>query len=224
MKRLFLSALIAGGLAATSGLAATFNIDFVGAAAGNEQGVEGEALFFSSTGYAGTTAGAGLLSVTGTANTTYNAYLDDLSGGKPAGMGVCKILNSNDQCNPAGDDNIQQGERLTLTFGSAVKNLTDFVFHDANHNALAGSALEFQYRERINGSPNPDWVTTSFAGIGTIAGPIDGLRFKTKGSTHTPFYVSSFTVSTVPVPAALPLILVGMGGFAFMARRKRKSA
>ena len=38
------------------------------------------------------------------------------------------------------------------------------------------------------------------------------------------FYLAAATLEPVPVPAALPLLLAGIGGLGFVARRKRKTA
>ncbi|GIT86772.1 hypothetical protein ROBYS_17880 [Roseobacter sp. OBYS 0001] len=43
-------------------------------------------------------------------------------------------------------------------------------------------------------------------------------------ATNDAFVIDGATISAVPVPAALPLLLAGIGGLGFMARRKRKAA
>jgi len=102
--------------------AATF--DFVGYAAGNEGGYP--------SGFTVTED-----SITLTATGKYGqgeayAYLDDLSGGREAGLGVCQKLDGGNQCSPSSDDNVTKGETLILNFGQTV-NLETLNLSNGNH-------------------------------------------------------------------------------------------
>jgi len=60
------------------------------------------------------------------------AYLDDLSGGREAGLGVCQKLDGGNQCSPSSDDNVTKGETLILNFGQTV-NLETLNLSNGNH-------------------------------------------------------------------------------------------
>lgn len=84
-------------------------ISFIDEAAGNERGLANSGDFIN----------YGDVTVTFSANETYHPYFDDLSGGKPAGLGVCKVLDGGDQCDPSNDDNLGIGESVTLELNKA---------------------------------------------------------------------------------------------------------
>ncbi len=183
--------------------AATFNLDFVAAAAGNERGVEGQTLSFGGLGV--------------TLTSSHNAYLDDLSGGKPAGLGVCKVLDGNGQCNPSNDDNITDDEFVTLSFDRKV-NLMGFQFYDADHNSLSAS----NDRLIIDGTKFSfaDATAASFNNVMSIT-----FKHNTGGALVDDFYLGSATaMSAVPLPAGMALMLGGLGAFGVASRRKAKAA
>ncbi|WP_282059241.1 VPLPA-CTERM sorting domain-containing protein [Roseobacter litoralis] len=209
----FLTATLAAGVAVTlAGAASAATLDFIAFAAGNEQGVAD-----------GTTLNFDGLDVTfsagpGGVGADY-AYFDDLSGGKPAGLGVCTTLTSSAQCNPSSDDNISMDgstgpEWVTLTFGDTLSSFMVTSFYDASHNSLATSNDTLF----INGTEY-----TFAAALGVDFGGTDSVEFLYGGTSASQFYVGGVEASIVPVPAALPLLLAGIGGLGFMARRKRKA-
>lgn len=53
---------------------------------------------------------------------------------------------------------------------------------------------------------------------------VTGATVSMSTATNDAFVLDGATVAAVPVPAALPLLLAGIGGLGFMARRKRKAA
>ena len=121
MKKILTSAAVVAVMA--SGASATVvDLDFIALAAGNEGGVEGAV--FSSGG------------VDTTITSSADAYLDDLSAGRPAGLGVCSTgLTATLQCVESSDDNVTVGESLTLDFSSTLTGF-EFVFHDGDHFAV----------------------------------------------------------------------------------------
>jgi len=99
-------------------------LDFVAEAAGNERGIANGSTInnFQGTGVNVTfTAGGG----------DYFPYFDDVSSGLPGGLGVCKVLDGANQCDPPSDDNVTVTESITLAFGGAAFAIRDISFNDA---------------------------------------------------------------------------------------------
>lgn len=161
---------------------------------------------------------------TSDANISALAYFD----GGSAGLGVCGVVNGSGQCAPGNDDNIgaiggssNAGdgtfEVLTLTFNSVVK-LTDVLFQAEGHGDFTGTV-------KVNG------VLQNVVGGNWDAGGLIASVFNfeyipvahNQGSTNE-FYIGTATVTNVPLPAGLPLLLAGMGGLGLMRRRQRKAA
>ena len=198
----FLAALAALALSATSAHAAF--IDFVADAAANPGGFPN-----------GTTKTFGIIDVTITANPN-SPFLDDLFSSRPGGLGTCvTIVGNSGFCDPriAGNsDNIGAGESVSLDFGQKV-DIWNLSFNNSNHFSLNNSTRTLL----VNG------VEWTFQNLFTAF--LSGLSVLTLaygGSNATEFYVSSLTA--VPLPAAAPLLISGIAGLAFAARRKRKAA
>ncbi|MEQ3726737.1 MAG: VPLPA-CTERM sorting domain-containing protein [Tateyamaria sp.] len=264
MKKLFLSALIAGGIAATSGAAATFNFDDLadadppGAETKNEGSWQSRVtadygalgVFDGTLGFGNTltVAGISVVATGGSYDPTVavgdrvnkgdtSAYLDKGNAGLGAARTSSLNGTGNTQANPSNDDNtgISGGslsttgffEYLTLTFSESVfikamsfdndghARITDGTVGFNQDGGLTFSALD------ISASVN-DYTSKGSSNVWTFA----------KISNGSNFYINTMTVESdpttrtnpVPVPAALPLMLVGVGGLGFMARRKRKAA
>jgi len=142
------------------------------------------------------------------------AYLDASSGGLPAGLGVCKVLIGND-CDPSSDDNVTEGESVTISFVNGPFNLGDFTFRDENHNVLASAADSLFIS--INGGAA---VLYTFAqAVGLSFNAVSSITFAYNSGQ---FYVNGFSANNViPVPGALPLLVSGLIGLGFAARRKK---
>ncbi len=170
-------------------------LDFVAEAAGNERGIA-----------SGTTLTIDGLDVTFTANLGYSPYFDDLSGGRPGGLGVCKVLTGSAQCNPSSDDNITSGEEVTLDFAAPV-TFFDLVFFDADHYSLAGSSKTLQI-----GTNGGSLAEFTFGGASaSVFDNVNSITFAYGGTDPAQFYVSGATATPVPVPAAGLLLAGGLG-------------
>lgn len=211
MKSIIAAAAVTAAMA-TGASAASVDINFEELVADiGEQGVEGETFDF------------GGLSVTLTSSA--DAYLDDVSGGLPAGLGVCSTgLDADDECNVPGDDNVTMNETVTLTFSQAVLSVSDFVFRAATHEDISDSN-DFLMVSWVDGL-GPFGGASTFAGVENFisvaqVGDITELTFS---FADTEFYLSSFTaeIASVPLPASILLLGGALGGLGAM-RRKRKS-
>lgn len=206
MKKLLLGAVGALALGCSAEAA---SLNFAAYASGNEGGVAD-----------GTVISFGDVDVAFSANGTNVAYFDDISGGRPAGLGVCGALTSGGLCTPNDDDNITAGEEVTLGLG-ATADLSGFGFRDADHFDLATSLSTLLYA--VNGGA---MVETTFAAmVGMTLLGVDTISFAYGGANADQFYVnilSATPVSTVPLPGAAPLMLGGLGLFGALTLRRRR--
>lgn len=150
-------------------------------------------------------------------------YLDDLSGGRPAGLGVCTAY-IGDACDPGSDDNLGIDEMLTLTFsGVPVADaggsyrIIAISFRDAGHTTDFGGelgGLDIDAMGFNQFSPDTGAGVLGANGIAfTFKAPIN---FGKNGTEQ--LYISSVTVSAltpggeeVPEPGTIGLMLIGLG-------------
>lgn len=208
MKKLMI-ACVAGALAA-SGPAHAAYLNFVATAAANEGGVEdGTVIVYDGLAATFSSGGPG----------SFYAYFDDLFEGRPAGLGVCETLAGAPPsgCANLSDDNVRAGESVRVAFGQAV-TLSNFSFSGDEHfslNASSGTLL-------INGIgfTFADVVSLTPAVIAAVSG-VTFIEFGYGGANPLAFYVNGFNAD-VPLPAAAPLLLMGLAGLSFAARKKAR--
>ncbi len=190
--------------------------DFAALANGAGGGTEG--IFDNSLGYA--TEGGITVQASGSGFAASEAYLDSSSGGNPAGLGVCSGFDGT-QCDPSSDDNVTSGETLTLKFFSDVlaMNPIDVIlnptfFRNAGHGTTFDGSINIQ----IDGLGfNPFTLVNNFTTA--LTGTMFDFQY-----INDEFYISSVTVTPVPLPASLPLFLSALAGLALLGRRRRKKA
>lgn len=192
--------------------AQAFTVDFA-----NIADTEGEAGFAAwNRSFSGTSLTATGTSIGDTdSNPDYFAYLD--AGN--AGLGVCKVINSSDQCTPSSDDNVTFGEVLTLDFDSQV-TLSSLFFRNGNHGTNFGSAADIEI-SIDNGS------FQSYALVSNFTIPLSGSNFRFIADSNgdgDQIYLSSLSAeasSSVPVPAPLALMGLTLVGMGWQKRKKQ---
>lgn len=198
----FAAAAIAASFVSVSAQASI--IDFVAEAAGNERGV----------------ASGTQVTINGnviTLNSNFSPYFDDLSAGRPAGLGVCRVLDAGAQCDPSDDDSIDGeggiAEYVEVVFDSPF-SINGLSFYDSDHVSIDDSAGQLL----INGMLTTFADAVAAAANGDFAG-LESIRFT---YVNTDFYIGS--ISDVPIPGAIPLLLSGLAGLGFAGRKKKKTA
>jgi len=161
-----------------------------------------------------------------TANSTYSAYLD--AGN--AGLGVCKVVDSNGQCNPGSDDNLTSGE--TVTFALSSGGTFDFAmlaFRDATHNLLDDAGeLARTLLVSVNGSSFEE--TTFGDELNTVYAGVTSLSYGYGGNNADQYYLAAADISPgtvsdeVPEPGTLAVFCFGLLGIGYVRRRKQSSA
>jgi len=114
------------------------------------------------------------------------------------------------------DDNITVGESLTLTFAQMV--------------TVSAIGLRAEGHNYTNWAANSTFL---FNGVSTLlpngSGMIGGLNltgdtftFAYGGTKPSQFYLASITVTPVPEPEIVALMLAGLGATGFVARRRKQ--
>jgi len=214
MKKLltFAAATIAASFASMSAHAIV--LDFVAEAAGNERGIVNGSTInnFQGTGVNVTfTAGGG----------DWFPYFDDISSGKPAGLGVCKVLDAGNQCDPPSDDNVTVAESITIAFSGAAFAIRDISFNNVSHDPLGLGGADGMVSIALDGGMAmvmlfSEAIAAANANMFAAASSI------TFAYVDTEFYIGA--ISDVPIPGALPLLISGLAGLGFASRRRKKTA
>ena len=210
-------------LTLSAGAASAAVLDFIGAANGNERGLANN----SQLTFDGVTVGLNAGS--------FFPYLDS----KNAGLGVCQNVTdfsnggeSNRCASGAGDDNVTNGEAITLSFSSAF-TLSDLLFTGEGHSYSAG-VQPLTTAETLLFSINGEGLARyTFAELSTMtfdnvmsftlafdAAPFDVSDDRNLARMDQQFYLAAATVVPVPLPAAGLMLLAGLGALG-AARRRR---
>ena len=137
------------------------------------------------------------------------------ANGSPQGLGTCSRLDSLSQCNPEYDDVVASNEWVQVGFVDGPFDVRALSFVGGGNASLNSSSGLIKITTSLNSVVS--MVTMTFAQASTFAfGLVDWIRFQFEG---TEFVVAS--ISDIPLPGALPLLLSGLAGLGFAARRKK---
>ena len=229
-RKMLLVSLLAGSYHASAGM-----IDF-------------EALADDNTAEGTLTSIAGVPGLSITAGSTrggtdYDPYLDYNN----AGLGVCKnsttdafptSTTSNKCMKPApqtggaaGDDNLQKGEFLRLTFSEEVE-LTGLFARDANHNLFDGTMdigvdgadfVQYAFISGVHAGFSLTGTVFDFTYTGLFAD--DDLQQLTNLDTDDEYYLSAAfskptKITTIPEPGSMVLLGLGLLGLGYSRSRR----
>ncbi len=210
-------AVVASAGLAVFGAAHATTINFVGEAnSGGERGVaDGTILNTAALG------GLNLRFSGGRSGPNFDfAYFNQADGTRLGGLGTCTTLDRMMQCTTYTDDTVGHAENVRVDFVDGPFEI---------------KRLSFNGRfDTLNGSPLLLKVTTSLAGVVSELvlsfadansrnfGFADWVQFEfVRGQgDRAKFFVTQ--ISDVPVPGALPLLISGIAGLGFAARRRQR--
>ena len=217
MKRLVAALAAFSVLGAASAEAAV--IDFLAAGNAAERGIANVAA-----GTSNLTLGGVAMRLTSTNTNTGAAYFSYLDAGD-AGLGVCKVVTSANQCNPSSDDNVTSSESVLIEFLAGPLNIEKINLRLEGHVPPTTAAeLAKTLLIAINGGALTRYtfaqaLAATFVNVSSIRFAFDDAM---ANSTADQFYISSLVVT--PVPAALPLLLSGLGGLGLLSRKRAAKA
>ena len=170
-----------------------------------------------------------------TFNSNFLPYFDGSESGDPGGLGVCRAAdpvgsNGLRDCTDGSDDSIDGDENpaeyVELVFTDPY-DLLGISFWDGSHDNLDNDFVQELYYSITYSGGVSSGVTTfgslvDLVATGVFAG-VTNLWVEYAGTDNaTEFYIAS--ISDIPIPGALPLLLSGIAGLGFATRRKKKAA
>ena len=120
---------------------------------------------------------------------------------------------------------VPDDERLGGTVTFAFDQMVDFIsfqgFDGADYRVTTAKGDDFLTRDLIVTGDNlsNEIFLPEFTGVQTVS--IEFLNFGEGASGAIDNIVVEPTIAPIPVPAALPLLAAGLGGLAFLGRRRR---
>lgn len=152
----------------------------------------------------------------------FNAFQASAPGfrGRQAGLGTCTTLDRMMQCMPSGDDTVDHGEFVRVDFVDAPFEIVRMSFNN-RFEAINDSPLLVQITTSLSGVVST--LLLSFADATTHNfGLVDWIQwdFLRDQGVDAKFFIASIS-NEIPVPGALPLLLSGLAGLGFAARRRR---
>ena len=154
-------------------------------------------------------------------------WLDGPTGtpARPAGLGVCQDLS--DGCGGEPTDNIEAFEGVELIVNTPIF-IGDIWFRDGNHELNfadgatfgvsidGGAFMPFLFSAVVDGNGVFSGLATTLITSSIVFANLGGAD--PYAGEKADFYVSGFGAA-VPIPAALPLFISGLLGFAFFSRK-----
>jgi len=117
------------------------------------------------------------------------------------------------------------GQAFSILFSQTVSSASAAITVSSASAAITANSGGATFTSLLNGvevegfSTSLDLAENNFYGFtGSL---FDEILIDPDGSTTIAMDNLAYTVAPVPVPAALPLLLAGIGGLGFMARRRR---
>jgi hypothetical protein len=202
LVRTSLFASLAALAVATTASGASITFDFVAEAAANEGGAPS---FTFSNG--GLTVEATGTSAPGVDDDPFQfAYLDDVdNAGDPGGLGVANDLNANMRSDPRRDDNVSEGETLTLVFSERV-TLVRIEFNDHGRMFVPPEQVDI----------GTDGVFASYPLTNVFLIPLTATRFDFR---YPDINGAQFYLGAVVVPEPASIVLFALGTLALLRRR-----
>ena len=214
MKKIVLSAVAAFSAVFAAGQASATLINFVAESTGNERGVaDGTILNTAALGNINLRFSAGI----GGIQRDFAYFNDGVIPGS-SGLGTCTKLDAANQCTPAYDAAVSSMEWVQVGFEDAPFAVKKLSFLGLNAASLDNSSGLLKITTSLNSIISSVVLTFAQAASKNF-GFVDWIRFE---FVDTEFTVAS--ISNVPVPGALPLLLSGLAGLGFAASRRRKAA
>lgn len=212
MKKFTIAAAAAFAAVFAAGQASATVIDFVAESSGNERGVaDGAQLNTAALGGLNLEFTAGI----GAARRDFAYFNDAAADNGPGGLGTCTNLDTAGQCTPSYDDVIASNEWVQVGFVDAPFQVKKVSFLGENNVPLDASLGLLRITTSLNSMVTS--VVMTFAQATTTNFKfVDWIRFE---FVDTEFTVAS--ISNIPVPGALPLLLSGLAGLGFAARRRK---